>query len=180
MRLFYFGFAVLLSVALGLLSVFNALYLDWSLLEIGVICIMPALVIMDLFCMAAQVWAVRRGGMKKENTGSEIASLSSLAALHLLTAALAVVLLACPTAGVWTAGPGMLRVHVPSLCPWPVWAFCFPCVSPCVSPAWPERPLQKTGTAAGLRNSRQGHREERPGISPAFPCNICRDSGICP
>ena len=66
MRLFYFGFAVLLSVALGLLSVFNALYLDWSLLEIGVICIMPALVIMDLFCMAAQVWAVRRGGMKKE------------------------------------------------------------------------------------------------------------------
>ena len=100
MRLFYFGFAVLLSVALGLLSVFNALYLDWSLLEIGVICIMPALVIMDLFCMAAQVWAVRRGGMKKENTGSEIASLSSLAALHLLTAALAVVLLACPTAGV--------------------------------------------------------------------------------
>ncbi len=106
MRLFYFGFAVLLSVALGLLSVFNALYLDWSLLEIGVICIMPALVIMDLFCMAAQVWAVRRGGMKKENTGSEIASLSSLAALHLLTAALAVVLLACPT-----AGPGMLRVR---------------------------------------------------------------------
>lgn len=111
MRLFYFGFAVLLSVALGLLSVFNALYLDWSLLGIGVICIMPALVIMDLFCMAAQVWAVRRGGMKKENTGSEIASLSSLAALHLLTAALAVVLLACPTAGVWTAGPGMLRVR---------------------------------------------------------------------
>lgn len=49
--------------------------------------------------------------MKKENTGSEIASLSSLAALHLLTAALAVVLLACPTAGVWTAGPGMLRVR---------------------------------------------------------------------
>ena len=41
MRLFYFCFAVLLSVALGLLSVFNALYLDWSLLEIGVICIMP-------------------------------------------------------------------------------------------------------------------------------------------
>lgn len=65
MRLFYFGFAVLLSVALGLLSVFNALYLDWSLLEIGVICIMPALVIMDLFCMAAQVWAVRRGGDEK-------------------------------------------------------------------------------------------------------------------
>lgn len=172
MRLFYFGFAVLLSVALGLLSVFNALYLDWFLLEIGVICIVPALVIMDLFCMAAQVWAVRRGGMKKENTGSEIASLSSLAALHLLTAALAVVLLACPTAGVWTPAPEC-SAYVPSLCPWPVWAFCFPCVSPCVSPVWPERLWGKTGTAAGNRNSGPVPGEKRPGFSPSSPRNIC-------
>lgn len=111
MRLLFFGCSVLLSVFLGFWAAFYALYLDWSLLEIGVICIMPALVILDLFCMAAQVWAARRKGVKKEEAGNETAGLASLAALHLLTAAMAVVLLACPTAGVWTAGPGMLRVR---------------------------------------------------------------------
>ena len=167
MRLFYFGFAVLLSVALGLLSVFNALYLDWSLLEIGVICIMPALVIMDLFCMAAQVWAVRRGGMKKENTGSEIASLSSLAALHLLTAALAVVLLACPTAGVWTAGPGMLRVRAIFV--------SLACLGFLLSLRQPLRIARMAGEAVGKDRDSGGPvpGEKRPGFSPSSPRNIC-------
>ncbi|MBQ2476568.1 MAG: hypothetical protein II515_04770, partial [Desulfovibrio sp.] len=83
------------AVAAGLLGP----CLDWSMLEIGVLCIMPALLVLDVGAMCVHGWAwIRLGRLLPGAGGAErpLARLAWLAGLHLATAGFGVLLLACP------------------------------------------------------------------------------------
>ena len=101
------------AVGAGLLGPF----IDWSMLEIGVLCIMPALLVLDLGAMCAHGWAwIRLGrllaGSGDAGPGRPLSRLGWLAGLHLATAGFGVLLLACPTGGVWMTGAPLLRLRV--------------------------------------------------------------------
>ena len=101
------------AVGAGLLGPF----IDWSMLEIGVLCIMPALLVLDLGAMCAHGWAwIRLGrllpGLGADALGRPLSQLAWLAGLHLSTAGFGVLLLACPTGGVWMTGAPLLRLRV--------------------------------------------------------------------
>ena len=101
------------AVAAGLLGP----CLDWSMLEIGVLCLMPALLVLDVGAMCVHGWAwIRLGrllpGLGADAPGRPLSQLAWLAGLHLSTAGFGVLLLACPTGGVWMTGAPLLRLRV--------------------------------------------------------------------
>ncbi len=103
------------SLAAGVAAGMLGPFLDWSMLEIGVLCIMPALLVLDVCAMCVHGWAwIRLGRLLPGAGGAErpLARLAWLAGLHLATAGFGVLLLACPTGGVWTTGAGLLRLRV--------------------------------------------------------------------
>ncbi|MBO4295678.1 MAG: hypothetical protein J5863_02855 [Desulfovibrio sp.] len=99
------------AVAAGLLGP----CLDWSMLEIGVLCLMPALLVLDVGAMCVHGWAWIRLGRLLPGAGDPgrpLSQLAWLAGLHLATAGFGVLLLACPTGGVWMTGAPLLRLRV--------------------------------------------------------------------
>ena len=101
------------AVAAGLLGP----CIDWSMLEIGVLCLMPALLVLDVGAMCVHGWAwIRLGsllpGAAAGAPGCPLSQLAWLAGLHLATAGFGVLLLACPTGGVWMTGAPLLRLRV--------------------------------------------------------------------
>ena len=92
-------------------------FIDWPTLEIGVLCIMPALLVLDVGAMCVHGWAwIRLGrllpGLGADAPGRPLSQLAWLAGLHLSTAGFGVLLLACPTGGVWMTGAPLLRLRV--------------------------------------------------------------------
>ena len=79
--------------------------------------LMPALLVLDLGAMCAHGWAwIRLGrllaGSGDAGPGRPLSRLGWLAGLHLATAGFGVLLLACPTGGVWMTGAPLLRLRV--------------------------------------------------------------------
>ncbi len=101
----YFCLCVLCSAVVGLMAAAMSRFIDWTMLGVAVVVIMPALCVLDVCAMAALAWASLRlkddGGTRREN---RMVRLATLCVLHLGAAGLSALLLAVPASSIWSAG----------------------------------------------------------------------------
>ena len=112
------------SAALGMIY---AHALDWTMMGIGMLCLTPVLIVLDVATMAVLAWSsVQTRRLREVTDGPEMAPqdakavlketqlvrLTSLALVHLVTAGLAVFLLTVPASSIWSAGLTLPRLRV--------------------------------------------------------------------
>ncbi len=111
-RACFFCASVLCALLGGLLAAALPNYIDWTMLGVAVICVMPALCVLDVCAMAALTWGSLRlrdgGGKHREN---RMVRLATLGVLHLAAAGLSALLLAVPASSVWSSGITLLRLR---------------------------------------------------------------------
>lgn len=110
--LLYTGFSVLVAFLCGLWGAVNAVYIDWSIFGIAFLCLVPALVLLDLAALLATFRALGQApcteGDKRERA---LARLASLLGLHLATAVFAIILLAIPASSVLVRGVVLFQLR---------------------------------------------------------------------
>lgn len=104
------GIAVVVSAA-GML---NAHLLDWTMLPLGMLCLMPVLIILDIAAAMAACMGRNRAPEEERQQDTDkrtdvLLRLATLMLLHLVTAGLAVFLLAVPAGSIWASGLTLVR-----------------------------------------------------------------------
>lgn len=100
--------AVLVSAFAALLSAVFSLALDWTILGMAIVCLMPGLCLLSLLTMFILAWGAvkvpeteRQQTVRREN---RMVRLATLAVLALASAGLSVLLLAVPSSSIWVNG----------------------------------------------------------------------------
>ncbi len=110
-HLLFLGGGLLVSCACAALGMLYSHMLDWTMLGMALVCLMPGLMALDLLTMLALVWSWRENPASREGRDFRLAGLASLAILHLATAGLSVLLLAVPAGSLWSAGITLPRLR---------------------------------------------------------------------
>ncbi len=110
--------AVLVAAFVAATGMVNAHVLDWTMLGIGSLCLMPVLIILDIAAvMAACLGRSHAPGHAPDDSMLQdqdkrtdlLLRLSTLMLLHVITAGLAVFLLAVPASSIWVNGITLMR-----------------------------------------------------------------------
>ncbi len=107
----FFAFSVIVSAVCGLMSTVLSPMLDWTLFGVAMVCIMPALCLLDVCAIVVLTWAALRLKACTTRRENKLVRLSTLGLLHLVTAGLAVLLLAVPASSIWTNGLSLSQMR---------------------------------------------------------------------
>ena len=106
----FFLFALCMSGMVAALGMVYAHVIDWTLLGIGSLCLMPVLVLVDILAVAsACAGAHREPEADRRKACEELLTRMAICLIHLVTAALGLFLLAVPASSVWADGLTLVR-----------------------------------------------------------------------
>lgn len=107
----FFLFALCMSGMVAALGMVYAHVIDWTLLGIGSLCLMPVLVLVDILTVASACAGARREPEADRRKACEdlLTRMATLCLIHLVTAALGLFLLAVPASSVWADGLTLVR-----------------------------------------------------------------------
>ncbi len=111
LRALFFLFALAVSGMVAALGMVYAHAIDWTMLGIGSMCLVPVLILVDILAVAAACAGSRRADDAEGQKACEelLTRMATLFLLHLVTAALGLFLLAVPASSVWVHGLTLVR-----------------------------------------------------------------------
>ncbi|MDO5537912.1 MAG: hypothetical protein Q4F72_10345 [Desulfovibrionaceae bacterium] len=104
----YFGLSVLISAFCAMGSSVLSIMVDWTMLGMAIVCLMPGLAALDAAAMFVLAWSAaklperdRAAAVRREN---RMVRLATLGVLCLASAGLSALLLAVPASSIWADG----------------------------------------------------------------------------
>lgn len=112
LRALFFLLALAVSGMVAALGMVYAHAIDWTMLGIGSMCLVPVLILVDILAVVAACIGSRRADDDAEGQKAceeLLTRMATLFLLHLVTAALGLFLLAVPASSVWAHGLTLVR-----------------------------------------------------------------------
>lgn len=111
LRALFFLLALAVSGMVAALGMVYAHAIDWTMLGIGSMCLVPVLILVDILAVAAACTGSRRADDAEGQKACEelMTRMATLFLLHIVTAALGLFLLAVPASSVWVHGLTLVR-----------------------------------------------------------------------